>query len=45
MLTNTQFALGVHMLTLLAALSPATLSSEVMAESANFDLSSGWFGC
>lgn len=34
MSTNTQFALGVHLLTLLAALAPATLSSELMAESA-----------
>ena len=34
MSTNTQFALGVHLLTLLAALEPATLSSELMAESA-----------
>lgn len=34
MSTNTQFALGVHLLTLLAALAPDTLSSEVMAESA-----------
>lgn len=35
MSTNTQFALGVHLLTLLAALGPQTLSSEVMADSAN----------
>jgi Rrf2 family protein len=35
MSTNTQFALGVHMLTLLAALGPETLSSDAMAESAN----------
>jgi Rrf2 family protein len=33
--TNTQFALGVHMLTLLAGSAPATLSSEEMAGSAN----------
>lgn len=35
MATNTQFALGVHMLTLLAGGAPATLSSEEMAGSAN----------
>ena len=35
MSSNTQFALGVHLLTLLAALAPGTLSSEVMAESAH----------
>lgn len=35
MSTNTQFALGVHLLTLLAALAPDTLSSEVMSESAH----------
>jgi Rrf2 family protein len=34
MATNTQFALGVHMLTLLAGSAPATLSSEEMAGSA-----------
>jgi Rrf2 family protein len=33
--TNTQFALGVHMLTLLAGSAPATLSSDEMAASAN----------
>jgi Rrf2 family protein len=33
--TNTQFALGVHMLTLLAGSAPATLSSDEMAGSAN----------
>ncbi|WP_432838628.1 Rrf2 family transcriptional regulator [Dactylosporangium sp. CA-092794] len=32
---NTQFALGVHLLTLLAALAPETLSSDAMAESAD----------
>jgi Rrf2 family protein len=32
--TNTQFALGVHMLTLLAGSAPALLSSEEMAGSA-----------
>src|SRR3954464_6287240 len=32
--TNTQFALGVHMLTLLAGSAPAQLSSEQMAGSA-----------
>jgi Rrf2 family protein len=32
--TNTQFALGVHMLTLLAGSAPAPLSSEEMAGSA-----------
>src|SRR3954447_11479762 len=32
--TNTQFALGVHMLTLLAGSAPASLSSEEMAGSA-----------
>ncbi|HWH96269.1 MAG TPA: Rrf2 family transcriptional regulator [Baekduia sp.] len=35
MATNTQFALGVHMLTLLAGSAPATLSSEQMAGSAD----------
>jgi Rrf2 family protein len=35
MATNTQFALGVHMLTLLAGSAPAQLSSEEMAGSAN----------
>ena len=35
MATNTQFALGVHMLTLLAGSAPATLSSDEMAGSAN----------
>ncbi len=35
MSTNTQFALGVHMLTLLAAAAPMTLSSEAVADSAN----------
>lgn len=34
MSTNTQFALGVHLLTLLASLAPATLSSDAMAQSA-----------
>ncbi|MEA5362322.1 Rrf2 family transcriptional regulator [Amycolatopsis sp., V23-08] len=34
MSTNTQFALGVHLLTLLATLAPESLSSEAMAESA-----------
>jgi Rrf2 family protein len=33
--TNTQFALGVHLLTLLAGSAPATLSSEEMAGSTN----------
>jgi len=33
--TNTQFALGVHLLTLLAGSAPATLSSDEMARSAN----------
>lgn len=33
--TNTQFALGVHLLTLLAGSAPATLSSDEMATSAN----------
>ena len=33
--TNTQFALGVHLLTLLAGSAPAALSSEEMAGSAN----------
>jgi Rrf2 family protein len=33
--TNTQFALGVHMLTLLAGSAPATLASDEMAGSAN----------
>ncbi len=32
---NTQFALGVHLLTMLAASAPATLRSEAMAGSAN----------
>lgn len=31
---NTRFALGVHLLTLLAAMAPETLSSEAMARSA-----------
>lgn len=35
MATNTQFALGVHMLTLLAGSAPSSLSSEEMAGSAN----------
>ena len=35
MATNTQFALGVHMLTLLAGSAPQTLSSEEMAGSAH----------
>lgn len=35
MATNTQFALGVHMLTLLAGSAPDQLSSEEMAGSAN----------
>jgi Rrf2 family protein len=34
MSTNTQFALGVHLLTLLASLAPESLSSELMAQSA-----------
>jgi Rrf2 family protein len=33
--TNTQFALGVHLLTLLAGSAPASLSSDEMAGSAN----------
>jgi Rrf2 family protein len=33
--TNTQFALGVHLLTLLAGSAPATLSSDEMAGSAS----------
>jgi Rrf2 family protein len=33
--TNTQFALGVHMLTLLAGSAPAPLASDEMAGSAN----------
>ena len=35
MSTNTQFALGVHMLTLLAGSSPGSLASEELAGSAN----------
>lgn len=35
MSTNTQFALGVHLLTLLATPALGTLSSEAMAESAH----------
>ncbi len=35
MSTNTQFALGVHMLTLLASWAPASLSSDQLAGSAN----------
>src|SRR3954468_15285025 len=33
--TNTQFALGVHLLTLLAGSAPASLASDEMAGSAN----------
>jgi Rrf2 family protein len=33
--TNTQFAVGVHMLTLLASLGPGPMSSEEMADSAD----------
>jgi Rrf2 family protein len=35
MSTNTQFALGVHMLTMLASMTPAILASDVLAESAH----------
>jgi Rrf2 family protein len=35
MSTNTQFALGVHMLTLLASAAPESLSSDQLAGSAN----------
>ena len=35
MSTNTQFALGVHMLTMLASMAPETLASDVLAQSAH----------